>query len=220
MKQRIADFDPDGALAQPRERGAGDSERSREIFQVAARIFSERGFHATSINEIAEAVELTKAGLYYYIKGKSDLLFRIMDVAMVNIEEQVIRVAEREADPGRRLEVLVRRHAALVTQPGSAPFALLVDELGALEGESKQTISDRQKSYVSFIRSTLLELQSTGRLRQGVDPLAASFALLGMVLWTSRWYRPDGRLTSDAIASQLADLALNGVLQDSDPDDH
>lgn len=155
---------------------------------------------------------MTKAGLYYYIQGKGDLLFRIMEVAMITIEKEVICVARQCQTAEHRLATVVRRHAALVTQQGSAPFAILVDELSGLAPEARSLISDRQRGYVQFIRSTLEELRAEGRLRPEIDPLAAAFALLGMVLWTSRWYRPDGELTSEDLANQLASMVLNGVL--------
>ncbi len=211
------DKSPDSAAMPSAGESSVDSDKTRTIFRVAARIFSERGFHATSINEIAEAVQLTKAGLYYYIKGKGDLLFRIMDHAMETIEEQVVSAAEKETDPERRLEAVVRKHAALVTQPASAPFAILVDELSGLAPELREKIAARQKRYVDFIRQTLHQLEDDGKLRPNVDCLAASYALLGMVLWSSRWYRQGGKLDSDQVADQLAAMALNGLLKQPAP---
>ncbi len=192
--------------------GHGEGQRTDLIFQVAARIFSERGFHAASINEIAEAVQLTKAGLYYYIKGKQDLLYRIMDYAMVAIEEHVIAVARRESDPSDRLRTVLYRHSLLVTQKGSAPFALLVDELSALEDEQRAGIASRQKLYVDFIRGILEELRAAELLRPGTDTLTTTYGLLGMVLWTSRWFREGGRLDSSAVAEQITALGMAGVL--------
>ena len=187
-------------------------EKTARIFRVAAGIFCERGFHATSIHEIAEAVQLTKAGLYYYIKGKRDLLYRIMDLAMQSIEEQVIEVAGDAGDPAERLRVVVREHAQLVAQEGSAPFAILVDELEGLEVEEREAIAKRQRRYVRFIRSILDELKAAGRLRDGLDSLPAAYALLGMVLWTPRWYSEGGPLAPSDVARQLSEMALASVL--------
>ena len=188
-------------------------EKTAEIFRVAAGIFCERGFHATSIHEIAEAVQLTKAGLYYYIKGKRDLLYRIMDLAMQSIEELVIEVASHETEPAERLRAVVREHAQLVAQEGSAPFAILVDELEGLEAEERESIAKRQRRYVRFIRSILDELNQAGQLREGVDSLPASYALLGMVLWTPRWYTEGGPLSPSDVAHHLSEMALASVLR-------
>ena len=188
-------------------------EKTAEIFRVAAGIFCERGFHATSIHEIAEAVQLTKAGLYYYIKGKRDLLYRIMDLAMQSIEELVIEVAGETTDPEERLRVVIHEHAQLVAQEGSAPFAILVDELEGLEAEEREAIARRQRRYVRFIRSILDELSQADRLRDGVEALPAAYALLGMVLWTPRWYTEGGSLTPSDVARQLSDMALASVLK-------
>lgn len=188
-------------------------EKTARIFRVAAGIFCERGFHATSIHEIAEAVQLTKAGLYYYIKGKRDLLYRIMDLAMQSIEEKVIDVARDADDPAERLRVVVHEHAKLVAQKGSAPFAILVDELEGLEVEEREAIAKRQRRYVRFIRSILDELKQDGRLRGGVDSLPASYALLGMLLWTPRWYSEGGALAPGDLARHLSEMALASVLK-------
>lgn len=190
-------------------------EKTAEIFRVAAGIFCERGFHATSIHEIAEAVQLTKAGLYYYIKGKRDLLYRIMDLAMQSIEEQVVDVASGGENPTERLRLVIHEHAQLVAQEGSAPFAILVDELEGLEAEEREAIAKRQRRYVRFIRSILDELKDAGRLRPGVDPLPAAYALLGMVLWTPRWYTEGGPLSPSDIAHHLSEMALASVLESS-----
>ena len=111
----------DNALhAAGRTTSESDPDRRAEIYRNAARIFHRKGYHATSINDIAAAVGLTKAGLYYYIKGKQDLLFAIMSFAMDQLDEQVIEPARRHEDPETRLHTIVACHARLITQDSSA----------------------------------------------------------------------------------------------------
>jgi AcrR family transcriptional regulator len=189
---------------------ARDPERAAEIYRAAARIFASKGYHATSIHEIAEAVHLTKAGLYYYIKGKQDLLFRIMEFALDALEREVVAVARAEADLATRLQRTVERHALLILQ-GRDELTILVNELEGLTPEQQSTIRARQLAYVHFIRDTLLALRREGRLND-LDATAGAFAIVGMVLWLSRWFRPDGRLDQGDVIEQLARLALHGVL--------
>jgi AcrR family transcriptional regulator len=190
-----------------------DPERAAEIYRAAARIFASKGYHATSIHEIAEAVHLTKAGLYYYIKGKQDLLFRIMEFALDALEREVVAIARTETDLAERLRRTVERHARLILE-GRDELSILVNELEGLTPEQQRTIRARQLDYIHFIRDTLQALRAEGRLND-IDATAGAFAIVGMVLWLARWFRPDGRLEQRDVIADLARLALHGVLADA-----
>ncbi len=192
--------------------GDADGERDRraEIYRSAARIFHRKGYHATSINDIAAAVGLTKAGLYYYIKGKQDLLFAIMSFAMDQLDEQVIEPARRARDPRTRLETIVARHARLITQDSSA-LTILVNELEGLLPGDRADIIGRQRDYVDFIAETLAALRDEGKV-VGLDPTVGAFSLVGMILWISRWYRADGRLDGDEVVAEVTRMAVSAVL--------
>ena len=196
--------------------GAADGEQDRraEIYRSAARIFHRKGYHATSINDIAAAVGLTKAGLYYYIKGKQDLLFAIMGFAMDQLDEQVIEPARRVQDPQARLETIVARHARLITQDSSA-LTILVNELEGLLPDDRADIIGRQRDYVDFIADTLAALRDQGKV-VGLDPTVGAFSLVGMILWISRWYRTDGRLDGDEVVAAVTRMAISAVLSRGD----
>jgi AcrR family transcriptional regulator len=197
-------------------KGAADGEQDRraEIYRSAARIFHRKGYHATSINDIAAAVGLTKAGLYYYIKGKQDLLFAIMGFAMDQLDDQVIEPARQQQDPQTRLETIVTRHARLITQDSSA-LTILVNELEGLLPDDRSDIIGRQRDYVDFIADTLAALRDEGKVL-GLDPTVGAFSLVGMILWISRWYRADGRLNGDEVVAEVTRMAISAVLNRSD----
>ncbi len=192
----------------------GEQDRRAEIYRNAARIFHRKGYHATSINDIAAAVGLTKAGLYYYIKGKQDLLFAIMSFAMDQLDEQVIEPARRVQDPQARLETIVTRHARLITQDSSA-LTILVNELEGLLPDDRADIIGRQRDYVDFIADTLDALRDEGKVI-GLDPTVGAFSLVGMILWISRWYRADGRLDGDEVVAEVTRMAISAVLSRGD----
>ena len=192
----------------------GEQDRRAEIYRSAARIFHRKGYHATSINDIAAAVGLTKAGLYYYIKGKQDLLFAIMGFAMDQLDEQVIEPARRVQDPQARLETIVARHARLITQDSSA-LTILVNELEGLLPDDRADIIGRQRDYVDFIADTLAALRDEGKV-VGLDPTVGAFSLVGMILWISRWYQTDGRLDGDEVVAAVTRMAISAVLSRGD----
>ncbi|MEM1248174.1 MAG: TetR/AcrR family transcriptional regulator [Acidobacteriota bacterium] len=189
-------------------------QKAEEIYRAAAQIFFEKGYHATSINEIADAVHLTKAGLYYYIRGKQDLLFGIMTYAMDLIEERVIRPANDISDPLDRVAGIVSAHASFIVHESSA-LNILVNELQGLNAENRTQITARQKTYLDFIREALREVESsTGR--KVVDPTVGAFGLLGMILWISRWYQPGGRLSDDQVVREITSMATAAIFRPSD----
>jgi AcrR family transcriptional regulator len=186
-----------------------EPDRAAAIFRTAAEIFERKGYHATAMGEIADAVDLTKAGLYYYVKGKEDLLFAIMSFAMDRLEGWV-EAARACAEPEQRLRSIIGSHARGIALDGSA-ITLLVDETEALHPEHRERIRRRQRAYYEFIRDNVAELGAAGRSE--VDPTIGAFGILGMVMWLARWYRPDGALGGDDVAGQVTAMALEGILR-------
>src|SRR5262245_57355917 len=92
-----------------------EPDRLAEIYRAAAQIICEKGYDATSMNDIAEAVGITKSGLYHHISGKRDLLFRIMSFGMDSLDEQVIHPGRAIADAEQRLRTIISNHVQLIT---------------------------------------------------------------------------------------------------------
>src|SRR5271155_4615354 len=106
-------------------------DRTDHIYRVAAEIMCQKGYQATSMNDIAEAVGLTKAGVYHYIRGKEDLLFQIMSFGMDMVDEDVIAPTRDVADPELRLRAMVERHCLRIMEQGGA-VTILLEEIPAL----------------------------------------------------------------------------------------
>lgn len=190
-----------------------EDDRAGNIYRTAARIIYEKGFDATSMNEIAEAVDLTKPGLYYYVKGKKELLFAIMGFAMDLLDSEVVGPAQQMEDPEERLRIIVRQHARLLTREAGA-VAILIDETGGLTDEQRVAITRRKRAYFDFLRETLEKLAAQGRLRD-VDPTTAAFSLLGMLMWIARWYDTTGRLKPEEVVRDVTEIAVASVLAGS-----
>ena len=189
---------------------AAESDRAIDIFTKAAEIFHEQGFDATSMSSIAAAVDLTKAGLYYYIESKEDLLYAIMDYAMERLETEVIEPARQITDPTLRLKSIIERHGRLLTE-GNKAITILTDEIEGLKPKHRKQILDRKRVYFDFVRGTLDQLRAAGRLRD-VNTTVATFSLFGTLLWLPRWFRADGRLSSEQVINAITDIAIGGLL--------
>ncbi len=183
--------------------------RSGAIYRTAARMIHEKGFDATSMNEIAKALGMTKPGLYYHVKGKRQLLFAIMDNALGLLDSKVITPTKSIADPEERLRAIISRCAELLTYEGH-PQAILIDEVGAIEAKHRGEIVRRKRACFKFLRQTLDELKAEGRLRPK-DTTAAAFSLIGMVMWISRWYNPEG-MDSGQVVRDVTEIALGGIV--------
>ncbi len=187
------------------------SERLAEIYRAAAQIILRKGYDATSVNDIANALGMTKAGLYHYINGKKELLFDIMNFGLGELAEEVAEPARSIADPAARLRFIMGAHARLVTR-GQGAITILVDEITALTPPQQRKITQRKRAYFDFLRGTLDELKTAGKL-QDVDTTAAAFSLLGMVNWLSRWFRQGGALSEEQAADEIVKIAFHGLLR-------
>jgi AcrR family transcriptional regulator len=187
--------------------------RRAEICRAAAQIFHDRGFDATSVSDIARALGMTKAGLYHYFTSKEALLFEIMMFGLERVRDEVLVPVRLIRDPELRLRQLIVRHARITTRARGA-VTVLSDETRALPPAARRKVERRMRIYVDLVRDTLAEIAKTGRLRN-VDPTVATFSLIGMILWLPRWFRLGGRLTPEAAADEIANMALGGLLQPS-----
>jgi AcrR family transcriptional regulator len=194
---------------------APECDRTVDIYTKAAEIFHEQGFDATSMSNIASAVELTKAGLYYYIESKEDLLYAIINMAMEWLESKVIEPSRQFADPEQRLRSIIACHGKLLTE-GNKAITLLTDEIEGLKPKHRRQILDRKRVYFDFVRDTLEALRADGKLRD-VNTTVATFSLFGTLLWVPRWFRPEGALSSAQVIEEIANIVIGGLLKHKCP---
>src|SRR5215813_10406881 len=134
---------------------SAEPDRLGEIYRAAAKIICEKGYDATSMKDIADAVGITKPGLYHHIAGKKDLLFRIMNFGMDSLEDQVIVPARRIEDAEQRLRAIITGHVQLITSrstpQGNNPVSIVVDEVAGLTPAHRRKIIQRKRAYVDVI---------------------------------------------------------------------
>jgi len=185
-------------------------ERHRAVLETAARLICEHGYEAASIQDIAAACGLTKAGLYYYIRSKEGLLLEIMNYGMDIFEERVLLQVLSISDPVERLKACMEKNIFLVTEGWSKEVTIILHEHDTLTGAARQQINARKKRYVHFLESSFEEAMREGRIRK-VNPRVAAFAFLGQVLWIYKWFRPDGKIPAEQLAREMQDLFFGGL---------
>lgn len=188
--------------------------RTRSILETAARLICAKGYAATGIQEIADACELTKAGLYHHIQSKENLLLAIMSYGMDLFEEQVLSQVVDIADPLERLKATMAKNIRLVTRGWSKEITIILHEHDTLQGPAAKQINARKKRYVRFLENSFHEATEKGLIRE-VNPKVAAFAFLGMVLWIYKWFTPTGELTDAQVADGMIDLLFTGLARPS-----
>jgi AcrR family transcriptional regulator len=195
----------------PGKRKREDPEvRSRAILETAAKLICLKGYAGTGIQEIAEACDLTKAGLYHYIQSKENLLLEIMSYGMDLFEEQVLDKVLDIPDPLVRLKECMARNITLVTRGWSKEITIILHEHATLHGPAAKQINARKKRYVRFLESSFREASEKGLIRD-VNPKIAAFSFLGTVLWIYKWFQPDGELTDEQVSEGMIDLFFKGL---------
>jgi TetR/AcrR family transcriptional regulator, cholesterol catabolism regulator len=187
----------------------------QEILRTAARLFQQRGYDATSMNDVAAALKLSKGGLYHHFQSKDEILFEIMNHAMEITQERVINPVLGIADPAERLRALIRLHIEVVLGPRDREITVMLHENHPLPPALRKRINARKKDYVHFLEKLMAEVQNQAqqshRAKGKVSPRAAAFALLGMLNWIYQWYKPEGDLQAQNLTPQFTDLIFGGI---------
>ena len=192
----------------------------QEILRTAARLFQQRGYDATSMNDVAAALKLSKGGLYHHFQSKDEILFEIMNHAMEITQERVLAPVRSIADPEERLRALIRLHMEVVLSPRDREITVMLHENHPLPPALRKRINQRKKEYVHFVESLIAEFQKntqkenqrTRPAKATVSPRAAAFALLGMINWIYQWYKPEGELQANSLIPQFTELLFGGIL--------
>ncbi len=187
--------------------------RRYQIEAAASELFRTNGYAATSVRDIARALDLQGASLYSHVASKEDVLFAIVDRGASRFEE-ALRAAEAEADgtragPVERLAAIVRAHARLVAREPELA-SVFVTEWRHLTGDRRAAILARRDAYEAHFRAVVDDGMATGDLALTDSAVAATF-LLSALNGIAMWFRPDGRLSAEDLADRYADLATRAL---------
>jgi len=178
--------------------------REAELLRVATRLFRTRGFHATSMQDLAEALRMNRGSLYHYIESKDDLLWSIVSGALDRLCDRVEPILDADAAAAVRLRRAIAEHRAFAAEHGDE-LSLVQIELRSLSEDRRRQIVARRDAYEARWRAAIHEGVAAGALRS-TDVRLTGIAILSACNWFTQWYREDGPLTVGEIASAFADL--------------
>ena len=183
-----------------------------DILKAAALIFQQKGYHATSMQDIAEAVDLKKGSLYHHVKGKQEILMELLNEALDMMVERLQSALSQEIPPSQKLRQAMRIYLSFLAENPSLSSVLLLEHR-SLEPRLKKLHIPRRDRVDRIWRDIIAEGSASGEFNSP-DPALTAKALLGVLNWTITWYREDGALAPAEIADQFADLFLEGLAVD------
>lgn len=211
----------DGLAGQWPRRRSGPTKadkRSDQIYETAARLFYEKGYGSTSLQDLANEVGLQKGSLYHYIDSKQDLLFEISEYAHRFFLELLGDIDTPGLSPLEKIERTLRLHAEFAAERFHVTAAFYNDRSALSEDRQRRIIATRD-AYEKKLRDLVSEGQERGEIAADLDPRMAVFGVLGMINWINHWYRPGGALSPKEIASSFASMSVRALKPPSEATD-
>ncbi|WP_243027001.1 TetR/AcrR family transcriptional regulator [Thermus albus] len=185
----------------------GTATRDR-ILEEAARLFTEKGYEATSVQDLAEALGLSKAALYHHFQSKEEVLYEISQQALEGLLLEG-KKALAVSDPKEALLRFMEGHARFFEE--NRPFFVtMLQGLQSLSPEKQRPIIALRDRYEEMVRTLLQRGMEAGVFRQ-VDVALAGRAVLSLLNWMIRWFRPGGPLRAEEVARFYFELILRGL---------
>lgn len=185
--------------------------RDEQILEAAIRVFSERGYSAASLQDVADAVGLLKGSLYHYIISKESLLYRIFQEAHEQAELLMTEVDDLNLAADGRLREYIRRLTLFYLQDRDRA-SLYFSEWRHLTGDHRATVMAQRRSFDAYLRGLLSQAKDAGLTRDDLDVKLAAFYLVAAVNGVLIWYRPTGELSPTRVATEVAELSCASVL--------
>lgn len=191
------------------EKQSKPATRLEEVLQSAANIFFAKGFHATSIEDVARDVGMLKGSLYYYIKSKDDLLFQLLLAGIEDSDAYIAQHIDSEGDPLEQLERAIRAQIDYIIK-NRVQFGLFLHEFDSLSGKRQHRLISVMSRYNSRFVELVRRGQEQGKIIPG-EPWVIVNGILGMCNWLYRWYDTDEISDPEQVKQIFLRMLLQGI---------
>jgi AcrR family transcriptional regulator len=182
-----------------------------DVVAAAAKVFRTKGYHAASVQDIADAVGILKGSLYHHVKSKEDLLYLIVKEPIARIYETMTEIVDSDVSAGEKLRRAIVAHLEAFDEHYPHLFVYL-REREEMKRRFREQFKLSPKQYERCWQQILREGVKSGEFRPDLDVQVVSYGLLGMLNWLYKWYDPRGRLGVREVAEQFSTLALAGLI--------
>jgi AcrR family transcriptional regulator len=190
------------------------SNRQQEIIAAAAQVFLEKGYHAATTRDIAAAVGIQQASLYYYISSKEELLYLIVREPVMQLTAQLDTIVNTVWPTRQKIERGLQTHLAAFDDH-YPHMSVFVQELHNVIPALQDTLRDFPQRYQQLWEEIIRQGIARRELRPELDVTTTALMILGMCNWMFRWYRKGGRLSTATLAQQYASAILDGIVAPS-----
>ena len=181
-----------------------------KILGAALQLFEQKGYTNTSMDDVADAVGLTKGGLYHHIEKKEDLLRQIHDQLLDAYMIRVPSAIDGIDDPIEKLAAWSRAHTMMVIDYVHH-IKVFFTEIDQLSEETLKRMVERRDKVQRILEEILASGIAAGKIRPDIDPNISSFLILGMINWIYIWYRPRGPASIEEIIENILLLVCQGL---------
>lgn len=176
---------------------------------AAIQLFQQKGYHATSMQDIADAVGLQKGSLYHYISSKDDLLVVIIQDAISDYNAKLAEIKAMDLPVRQRLELAFRHHLQGIAE-NLGMLTIFLRESYALQEEQAAIINRENRRYNEMFESLFAEGVASGEMRP-LDPKLVTRTTLGACNWFYRWYRADGTKQLGELIDFFVEILFHGI---------
>ena len=181
-----------------------------EIIAAAAKVFRTKGYHAATVQDIADEVGILKGSLYHHFESKEDLLYLIVKEPIARMYQTMGEIVEIDLPAPEKLRRAILAHVEAFDRHYPHLFVYL-REREEMKRRFRELIKLSPKQYERFWQQILREGIKSGEFRADLAVQVVSYGLLGMLNWLYQWYRPQGRLSVREVAEQFTAMALSGL---------
>ena len=183
-----------------------------EIIEAAASVFAEKGFYGASMQDIADKLGMNKSSLYYYVKAKEDLVKGLVEGVLQDILKEAEGIMNTGFSPASKLRRIIEAHLRHFLAHRSAFAVFLHENPALLDRFSQADVQSVMSAYDKLLVTLIEEGQENGDFRKNLDPKIVVLGIFGMCNYTSKWYHPDGEVSSAELARIFSDLTLKGLI--------
>ena len=194
--------------------GAEYKARREELVKTAAEVFQEKGYEASTLNDVAERMGTDRASLYYYVGSKQELFQEVVqEVLEANLRE-ARRIKKEPLKPAEKLASLVK--TMMVSYEANYPFTYVyiqedMSQVGNQDSEWARAMTSRTRSFEKIVKGFIEDGIAAKEFRADIPPELVANGLYGMLNWTHRWFQPGQGADANQVAEAFSSLLLEGL---------
>ena len=187
-----------------------DDSRWEKVVDAAIRVFDRKGYSAATVQDIADEAGIVKGTLYYYVRAKEDLLFKIITDVQEQLLPQLSAIRSLDVSAEEKLRTFVTWYVKHTIENRKI-IGIFLRDFDSLSPRRRREVTKERDVYDLFIRDVLAEGQRTGEFRDDFDLHIVDFSIFGMIHWVYRWYSEAGTCTPDEIARDMSNMVVRIV---------